>query len=62
MKMRHPHIDLTIEVAADRVKSHLAAGWLLDEPQEVATGHDKPKAASKAKTSTKTPPRRRRGK
>ncbi len=33
MKVRHPHIypPVVIDVADERVESHLAAGWLLDE-------------------------------
>lgn len=41
MKLRHPHISPppVIDVADERVESHLAAGWLLDEPpaEEVET-------------------------
>ena len=34
MRLNHPHFPgLSIEVPADRVDSHVAAGWLRDEQE-----------------------------
>ncbi|WP_036959124.1 hypothetical protein [Promicromonospora kroppenstedtii] len=52
MKVRHPHIypPVVIGVADERVESHLAAGWLLDEAP----------ADEEAETPTPERPRRTR--
>lgn len=52
MKLRHPHIEppVVVDVAEERVESHLAAGWLPDEPS----------ADDEAETPTPERPRRTR--
>lgn len=57
MKLRHPHIQppVLVEVAPERVASHIAAGWIPDEAPAPSTEDttDRPRRRRAGSDSTK---------